>query len=97
MSQSPFALRNIRFGIALGAENKLEDTLWGGLTDSYVQLPMGLTAEKLGAKYGITRLDADELALASQTRWAQVTNQLQHDITLNKLQFLIITDVTHVF
>ena len=49
----------------------MEDTLWAGLTDSYIKTPMGITAENLAAKYGITRLDADEFALASQDRWAK--------------------------
>lgn len=71
MSQAPFAVRNARWGIGLGEDRKLEDTLWSGLTDSYVQLPMGITAENLASKYGITRLDCDELALASQDRWAK--------------------------
>jgi len=71
MSQAPFALRNSRWGMTLGAEQKLEDTLWSGLTDSYAQMPMGITAENLGKKYGVSRLDCDELALASQTRWAE--------------------------
>ena len=48
----------------------MEDTLWSGLTDSYCNLPMGITAENLAEKYGITRQDCDEFALASQERWA---------------------------
>jgi len=71
MSQAPFALRNARWGINLGEDKKLEDTLWAGLSDSMIQMPMGITAENLGAKYGISRLDADELAVASQNRWGQ--------------------------
>lgn len=42
---------------------KAEDALWAGLTDSYAKLPMGLTAEKLGEKYGITRAEADQFGL----------------------------------
>lgn len=34
---------------------ELKDSLWSGLTDSLAGLPMGMTAEKLGEKYGITR------------------------------------------
>ena len=48
----------------------MEDTLWSGLTDSHIGMPMGITAENLGAKYGVTRHDCDEFALASQSRWA---------------------------
>jgi len=71
MSQAPFAVRNARWGINLGDERKMEDTLWSGLTDSFIKLPMGITAENLAEKYGITRLDCDEFALASQQRWGK--------------------------
>ena len=49
----------------------MEDTLWAGLSDAHINLPMGITAENLAEKYSITRLDCDEFALASQTRWAE--------------------------
>jgi len=71
MSQAPFAVRNARWGINLGEDRKMEDTLWSGLSDSYVNLPMGITAENLAEKYSITRLDCDEFALASQERWGK--------------------------
>ena len=47
MSQAPYALRDARFGTRLGVDLKLEDTLWAGLTDQYIKLPMGITAENL--------------------------------------------------
>jgi len=37
-----------------------------GLTDSYCNLPMALTAEKLAEQHGVTRKDADAYALRSQ-------------------------------
>nr|CAD7393291.1 unnamed protein product [Timema cristinae] len=69
MSQSPFAVRNIRFGTTLGSPLELEDTLWSGLTDTYCKLPMALTAEKLSEQFGITRDDTDKFSLRSQTLW----------------------------
>ena len=42
---------------------KAEDSLWAGLTDSYAKLPMGLTAEKLGAQYKVTRQECDDFGL----------------------------------
>ena len=69
MSQAPYALRNARWGSSLGKDLKLEDTLWSGLQDSYVKLPMAITAEKLAEIYGITREMCDEFALTSQQRW----------------------------
>ena len=68
MSQSPMVIDGIsaRFGAALGKGMKAEDSLWAGLTDTYAGLSMGMTAEKLGAKYGITREDCDAYGLRSQ-------------------------------
>ncbi|CAK7311775.1 3-ketoacyl-CoA thiolase, mitochondrial [Vulpes lagopus] len=48
---------------------QLEDTLWAGLTDQHIQLPMGVTAENLAAKHNISREDCDKYALQSQQRW----------------------------
>lgn len=69
MSQAPFCVRNARFGTKLGSDLKLEDSLWAGLTDQHVQLPMAITAENLAAKYQISREDCDKYALQSQQRW----------------------------
>jgi len=69
MSQVPHVVRGARWGLAFG-KSSLEDFLWTSLTDSYTGLPMAITAENLAAKYGISRADADEYALASQKRWA---------------------------
>ncbi|KAK3581526.1 hypothetical protein CHS0354_031868 [Potamilus streckersoni] len=70
MSQAPYAVRNVRFGTKLGMDYKLEDTLWSGLTDSYVQMPMAITAENLAEQYKITREDCDRYSLKTQQRWA---------------------------
>lgn len=75
MSQAPFAIRNARFGINLGEHRQMEDTLWAGLTDSYINTPMGVTAENLAEKFSTTRLEADEFAVASQQRWAKAHNE----------------------
>lgn len=69
MSSVPFSARNVRFGVPLGQNIVLEDSLWLGLTDSYCKLPMGLTAEKLGAQKQVTRDEVDEYSLRSQQLW----------------------------
>ncbi|KND00687.1 acetyl-CoA C-acetyltransferase [Spizellomyces punctatus DAOM BR117] len=72
MTQAPYALRNIRSGTRYGVDQKLEDTLAHALVDSFPQrVPMGITGENLGKKYGITRKECDEFALQSQQRWAK--------------------------
>jgi acetyl-CoA acyltransferase 2 len=70
MSQAPHVLRGARKGFAFGKAPKLEDSLWEALTDTYCNAPMGMTAENLGSRYGVTREQCDELALTSQRRWA---------------------------
>ncbi|XP_012625341.1 3-ketoacyl-CoA thiolase, mitochondrial [Microcebus murinus] len=69
MSQSPYCVRNVRFGTKLGADLQLEDTLWAALTDQHVQFPMAITAENLAAKHKINREECDKYALQSQQRW----------------------------
>uniref|UniRef100_A0A671FI20 Acetyl-CoA acyltransferase 2 n=1 Tax=Rhinolophus ferrumequinum TaxID=59479 RepID=A0A671FI20_RHIFE len=69
MSQAPYCVRNTRFGTKLGADIKLEDTLWSALTDQYVKIPMAITAENLAEKHKISREDCDKYALQSQQRW----------------------------
>jgi len=69
MSQSPFVVRDVRFGTALGTAPQFEDSLWLGLIDSYCKSPMGVTAENLAEKYKIPREEVDQFALRSQTLW----------------------------
>ena len=67
MTQAPHVVRGARWGLPLG-EGKLEDSLWSALTDTYCNVSMAMTAEKLAAQYGITRAQADAFALQSQKR-----------------------------
>ena len=67
MTQAPHVVRGARWGLPLG-EGQLEDSLWSALTDTYCNVSMAMTAEKLAAQYGITRAQADAFALQSQKR-----------------------------
>ncbi len=70
MTQAPHVIRGLRDPVRYGAPPPLEDSLQAGLTDAFIQSPMGITAENLGAKYGISREACDAFALQSQQRWA---------------------------
>jgi acetyl-CoA acyltransferase 2 len=70
MSLAPHVLRGARWGYAFGKAPPLEDLLWSCLTDEYAGCAMGITAENLAEKYGISRAACDEYALGSQRRWA---------------------------
>ncbi|CAD7092617.1 unnamed protein product [Hermetia illucens] len=75
MSQTPFAVRNVRFGTALGGKYIFEDCLWESLTDSYCKTPMGMTAENLATKYKLTRDEVDQFALRSQHNWKRAQDE----------------------
>jgi acetyl-CoA acyltransferase 2 len=68
MSQAPHVVRGARKGFHLGQNVAFEDSLWTALIDSYGNTPMAITAENLAKKYGVTRAESDEFALASQER-----------------------------
>jgi len=74
MSQAPFVVRGTRFGVPLFANIEFEDMLSAAMTDTYAQMNMAMTAEKLGAKHKIKRAEVDEFALKSQTRWRLANN-----------------------
>jgi acetyl-CoA acyltransferase 2 len=61
MSDAPLTVRgnDARWGVKLGTGLKMGDSLWDGLTDSHAGTPMGVTAENLAKKYGITREVSD--------------------------------------
>ncbi len=64
MSQAPHVIRGARWGLALG-QGKLEDSLWEGLTDTYNNMPMAITAENLARQYEISREASGAFALRS--------------------------------
>lgn len=71
MSQAPFLLRQARFGYRMG-DGALVDSMQNeGLRDTFNDYPMGITAENVAAKTGVSRSDQDEFALLSQQRAAQ--------------------------
>ena len=56
-----------RWGARMG-EAELVDPVVGGLTDPFNRIHMGVTAENVAERYGITREEQDEFALTSHMR-----------------------------
>lgn len=77
MSQAPHVVRGARWGeLRLGEPGKyFEDLLWAALTDPQCGLSMAQTAEKLAEQYGVTRQEADEVAVRSQQRAKQAWDE----------------------
>jgi len=70
MSASPHVLLGSRDGQRMGDWKMIDSMIVDGLWDVYNQYHMGITAENVAKKYGITREMQDALALASQQKAA---------------------------
>lgn len=72
MSRGAYLASNHRWGQRMG-DSELVDAVTGGLTDPFDDRPMGVTAENVAAKWGVSREDQDALAVASHQRAARAT------------------------
>jgi acetyl-CoA C-acetyltransferase len=70
MSGAPYILQKARFGIRMGHDQLLDSMIADGLTCPITHVHMGITAENIAAKYGITREEQDEFAADSQAKTA---------------------------
>jgi acetyl-CoA C-acetyltransferase len=68
MSMAPYLLPNNRWGQRMGNGQVIDYMVADGLTDIFNNYHMGVTAENIVEKYGLTREEQDELAYNSQTR-----------------------------
>jgi len=67
MSRAPYFVPAMRWGHKMG-DTALLDGLTGALTDPFHGYHMGVTAENVAQRYGISRADQDELAYLSHKR-----------------------------
>jgi acetyl-CoA C-acetyltransferase len=68
MSLSPYIAEGIRWGVKMN-DIKLRDSMMSdALTDSFHAIHMGITAENIAEKYGISRQEQDRFALYSQQK-----------------------------
>lgn len=75
MSAAPYLIPKGRGGYRMGPGTIEDSMLHDGLIDGLVPGHMGLTAENVAEKYGITREECDQLALASHQRATRATNE----------------------
>jgi len=68
MSASPHVLNNSRDGFRMGDAKLVDTMIVDGLWDVYNQYHMGITAENVAKKYGVSRQEQDEFAAASQNK-----------------------------
>ncbi len=68
MSNAPFYVRELRWGNKLGSVEMIDAVMDEGLRCPITGMGMGLTAEEIAARTGITRQEMDAWALRSQER-----------------------------
>ncbi|KAE8543891.1 MULTISPECIES: acetyl-CoA C-acetyltransferase [Marinobacter] len=68
MSQAPHVLPNSRNGQRMGNWSMIDTMITDGLWDAFNDYHMGITAENIVEKYGITRDEQDAFAAASQQK-----------------------------
>lgn len=66
MSQSPYVLKDARWGKRMGDSKIVDTMLKDGLMDAFNDIHMGVTAENIVEEYGFTREQQDKLAVRSQ-------------------------------
>ncbi len=72
MSRAAYASLATRFGARMG-DTKMIDMMVGALHDPFHTIHMGVTAENIAAKWGISREDQDKLAVESHNRAERAT------------------------
>ncbi|HVJ48529.1 acetyl-CoA C-acetyltransferase [Desulfitobacterium sp.] len=68
MSAAAFALPKARTGYRMGNDTLVDTMINDGLTDAFHNIHMGITAENISEKFGITREQQDALSARSQNR-----------------------------
>jgi len=73
MSQGAYVLPNVRKGLRMG-DGKVVDMTLGILSDPFGSGHMGLTAERIAQKYGLSRADLDVFSTESHRRASHAIN-----------------------
>jgi acetyl-CoA C-acetyltransferase len=68
MSNAPYLLEGARWGYRMGNAELIDSILHEGLTCAIKSCHMGLTAEEIASRYGVSRCDQDAFAAESQQR-----------------------------
>jgi acetyl-CoA C-acetyltransferase len=68
MSNAPYLLEGARWGYRMGNAEAIDSMLHEGLTCAMGACHMGITAEEVASRYGVSRADQDAFAAESQQR-----------------------------
>ena len=79
MSMAPYALMKARFGYRMNNATMVDTMVNDGLWDAFNNYHMGITAENVAEKYGITREEQDEFAAWSQNKAVKAQEEGRFD------------------
>ena len=85
MSRSPYAMTTARWGQKMG-DTKVLDMMTGALTCPFGTGHMGVTAENVAARDGISRAEQDAFAVESQTRAARAIAEGRFDSQITPIE-----------
>lgn len=68
MSNAPYVMPGARWGHRMGDSNIVDTMIKDGLWDAFNDYHMGITAENIAERWGITREELDKFALHSQLK-----------------------------
>ncbi len=71
MSNAPYLLTDERWGARMGDKKVVDEMIKDGLWDAFNDYHMGVTAENIAEKFGLTREEQDALAADSQQKAAK--------------------------
>ncbi|MGZ0040112.1 acetyl-CoA C-acetyltransferase [Paenibacillus ottowii] len=102
MSNAPYLLKNARNGYKLGNGELVDSLVADGLTCPINHYHMGITAENVAEKYGISRLEQDAFAYESQIKASKAKNnkffeeQIVPVMIKNKKETTYFTEDEHI-
>lgn len=82
MSNAPYLLPKARQGYRMGDGTLVDSMIFDGLTDAFDNVHMGITAENIAERWGISREEQDNFALQSQLKAeaAQKSGRFRNEI-----------------
>lgn len=75
MSQSPYLIDKARWGMRMGDSGLIDSMIKDGLWCAFNDVHMGITAENIAERFGISREDQDVFAVASHSKAVAAINE----------------------
>jgi len=82
MTATPYVMHQARAGFRMGHDTVVDSMIHDALTDAFDKNHMGITAETVATKYGISREEQDKFAAESQQKFekAQAEGKFKEEI-----------------